>query len=157
MQSDVNVCLSVRSRCPLLIPDGRASAPTRLNLIVSGPAAKASSGFLRRPLCLVKEESVSFPLFTSLPLAPSPLPPPPSLHPGLPSSTRPCTRRQHLSLPPHSQMTTQKHQLADCNTRPPSSPSSPRGVWHRRPSHRQMEPTLTPLLPAGTPEESTAD
>lgn len=30
-----------------------------------------------------------------------------------------------------------------------SSPSSPCGAWHRCPSHRQMEPTLTPLLARG--------
>ncbi|KAG7242330.1 hypothetical protein INR49_024006 [Caranx melampygus] len=30
-----------------------------------------------------------------------------------------------------------------------SSPSSPRGAWHQCPSHRQMEPTLTPLFACG--------
>lgn len=30
-----------------------------------------------------------------------------------------------------------------------SSLSSPRGAWHQCPSHRQMEPTLTPLLARG--------
>lgn len=44
-----------------------------------------------------------------------------------------------------SHMTAQKHPLPSLL----SSLSSPCGAWHQCPSHRQMEPTLTPLLAHG--------